>query len=266
MTRRVSSGFTLMELAVVLMIVGLLLGGLLIPLSAQRDVEGIRNTEKALTDIREALIGFAVINGRLPCPAQATIAYNAANAGVESTTGSGTSLTCACAATSSPGAAQIGATPCSVSNATDSVSGVLPWATLGLLETDSWGNRYAYHVNTFFARGVGQTTFGCTPITNPVNAAFAICESGSIGIYTAANKTIALASQVPAVVVSHGKNGMGAYTQQGTQLTAATAGSDEAENSNADASFVSNTVIDDRLAWIPLGILMNRMIGAGKLP
>lgn len=260
------SGFTIMELAIVLVIVALLLGGLLLPLSSQQDLQGRQATEKALTDIREALIGFAVINGRLPCPAQADIAYTAANAGLEATTGSGATLSCACVAASSPGVAQIGATPCSVSAATDTVGGVLPWASLGLLETDAMGNRYTYHVNTFFARGVGQTTFGCTPSTTPANAAFAICTPGSIGIYTAANKTIALASQVPAIVVSHGKSALGAYTPQGTQLTPATAGSDQAENSNGDASFVSNTFIDDQLAWLPLGILMNRLIGAAKLP
>lgn len=61
-------GFILMELTVVLVIVALLLGGLLIPLSAQRDGEAIRGTEKYLADIRDALLGFAVANGRLPCP------------------------------------------------------------------------------------------------------------------------------------------------------------------------------------------------------
>jgi prepilin-type N-terminal cleavage/methylation domain-containing protein len=76
-----SSGFTLVELAMVLFIVSLLIGGLLMPLSAQNEVRGRQETDRALANIREALIGFAAINGRLPCPADRTIASGVANAG-----------------------------------------------------------------------------------------------------------------------------------------------------------------------------------------
>src|SRR5574340_426127 len=68
MNRARSSGFTLTELAIVLVIVALLLGGLLVPLTAQVEQRRFRETQKALGEIREALLGFAVVNGRLPCP------------------------------------------------------------------------------------------------------------------------------------------------------------------------------------------------------
>ena len=55
-------GFTLTELAVVMVIVAVLMGGLLIPLSAQRDAQAFRETQAQLDEIREALIGFAVVN------------------------------------------------------------------------------------------------------------------------------------------------------------------------------------------------------------
>lgn len=259
-----------MELAVVLVIVALLLGGLLVPFGTQRDVEMMRATEKSLIDIREALIGFATINGRLPCPAQATIASGSTNAGIEATTGTGASLTCACAATSSPGVATIGSVPCAASVYTDSVEGVLPWATLGLLETDGWRNRYTYHVSTFYARGIdsAQVLFGgsCVPTTAPTYAAFAICTPGAITLNTAASGGTALASTVPAVVVSHGGNAFGAYTTVGTKVDSSTASADEAANVDGNSVFVSNTTMDDRLIWIPSTQLMNRMITAGKLP
>jgi len=263
-------GFSLMELAVVLVIVALLLGGLLVPFGSQRDIEMMRATEKSLVEIRESLIGFAAINGRLPCPAQGTIVSGIANAGVEATTGSGASLTCACAATSSPGVATIGATACANALSTDSVEGVLPWATLGLLETDAWRNRYTYHVSSFFARGVDSTQilFGasCTPTTTPTYAAFALCTPGAITVNTAASGGTILASNVPAIVVSHGGSPLGAYTTSGTKLSSAGAGADEAANVDGTSTFVSNTNIDDRLIWIPKTQLMNRMITAGKLP
>ncbi|MCX7173914.1 MAG: prepilin-type cleavage/methylation domain-containing protein [Proteobacteria bacterium] len=283
-----SFGFSLMELAVVLVIVALLLGGLLVPLGTQRDVEFMRATEKSLADIREALIGFAAVNGRLPCPAQATIASGAANAGIEATMVSSGITYCACAAAASTGVAAIGTTACVAPAAQasgDTVGGVLPWATLGLLETDAWGNRYTYRVSNLFARGINsaETLFGtgCTPSTSPViHAAFALCSPtnpatptapaavSGIKVLTAtvANGGVTLADWLPAIVISHGGNGLGAYTTLGTQLTAAAAGTEEAENSDGDATFVSNTTIDDRLIWIPTSQLMNRMITAGKLP
>ncbi len=61
-------GFTLIEMAVVLVIVGLLLGGMLVPLATQMETDRRKETTATLESIREALIGFAVINGRLPCP------------------------------------------------------------------------------------------------------------------------------------------------------------------------------------------------------
>jgi len=260
-------GFSLMELAVVLVIVALLLGGLLVPFGTQRDVEFMRATEKSLGEIREALIGFAAINGRLPCPAQGTIASN---------NSLGNPITyCACSAAATTGVATFGSgiaciTPLANQLSSDSVGGVLPWATLGLLETDAWGNRYTYQVSNMFARGVNpvETLFGasCTPTATPTNAAFALCTPGAIGLLTAASGGTTLAATVPAIVVSHGGNALGAYNKTGTKLTSATAGTDEAENSNGDATFVSNTIIDDRLIWIAAPQLMSRMMTAGKLP
>lgn len=270
-------GFTLMELTVVLVIVGLLLGGLLVPLSAQRDVDLTKATDKSLADIREALMGFAVINGRLPCPADQSIASGVAHAGEEATAGSGVTLSCNCTSASSTlvsGVAKYGASGTAACKATvantDSVGGVLPWATLGLLETDAWGNRYTYAVSTFFGRGIDSTQlFGCPsgPATAPASAAFALCTPGSISILGAAGGTaLNTAGTVPAVVVSHGMTGRGAYTALGLQVGTTGAGADETENFNGDATFVSNAVIDDRLIWIPATQLMNRMIAAGKLP
>ena len=55
----------------VLFIVALLLGGLLPTLSSQVDQRHVTETRKQLDEIQQALIGFAVANGRLPCPAVA---------------------------------------------------------------------------------------------------------------------------------------------------------------------------------------------------
>ncbi|HBR96278.1 MAG TPA: prepilin-type cleavage/methylation domain-containing protein [Gammaproteobacteria bacterium] len=62
-------GFSLVELAVVLVVVGLLLGMILKPLGAGFDQSKRRQASLQLTHVRDAVVGFAVAHGRLPCPA-----------------------------------------------------------------------------------------------------------------------------------------------------------------------------------------------------
>lgn len=248
------SGFTLTELAIVLFIIALLIGGLLIPLTAQQDIRATTESQANLTNIRDALLGFAIANGRLPCPAPASTPTGTAGAGLEATIGSGSTLACT------------------------TVAGVLPWSTLGLNETDSWNNRYSYRVTLEFARGAtGQTSFtgtSCPPPSNPQYAAFALCSLGDMTVISAAGGST-VSSNVPAIVISHGKNGNGAFTSAGTQL--ATGGDvDEIDNqltgggtTTANTTFVSKTptpTFDDMVIWISLPVLLNRMVTAGKLP
>jgi prepilin-type N-terminal cleavage/methylation domain-containing protein len=103
------NGFTLTELTIVLVIVALLIGGLMMPLSAQRDIQNINETRISLAEIKEALLGFAVINGRLPCPSTTTDPASV-NYGIED-------ATC------------------------NNIEGYLPWKSLGVSEIDPWGSR-----------------------------------------------------------------------------------------------------------------------------
>lgn len=262
--RRYSTGFSLAEMAVVLVIIAVMLGGLLVPLNAQRNVTARRDTSRAMDNIREALLGYAVVNGRLPCPATANIASGSANAGSEAYDKTGG--TCLC----DVGGSLI-ATANGVACTGDTVSGVLPWATLGLPESDGWNNRYTYLVTTLYARSAGgQSTLNCdsvAPAAPPANAAFALCTRGLASIQSSSASgwvPLTTANEVPAVVVSHGDNGLGAWSSNGSQNTLPVG--DELENANADAIFVSNSSIDDIVIWISRPILMSRMIAAGKLP
>ncbi len=127
MNKLYKSGFTLVELAIVLVIVGLLISAFLTPLAAQ--LEQSRNAEvrRDLLEIKEALIGFAVINGQLPCP---------------DTDGNGTDDGCA------------------NTNATSASGGNVPWSTLDTKQLDPWGRRYQYQVNNAFSTTFLLTTTG----------------------------------------------------------------------------------------------------------
>jgi len=242
-------GFTLLELAIVMFVVALLLGGMLMPLSAQQDIRYVAETQKTLSNIQDALTGFAAANGRLPCPAPATQPNGSATAGLEPT--------------------PIASSGCAT------VAGVLPWATLGVSETDAWGRRFTYRVTQEFTRTPPQTTFNgsnCPPLTQ--NTGFALCSMGDMNVYATGGGS-SVARNIPVMVISHGKNGNGAYTQDGTQLPV---GSDSDENDNqlttsgtgtANTDFISKiptSSFDDLVIWLSPNILANRMVSAGKLP
>lgn len=135
--------------------------------------------------------------------------------------------------------------------------GMLPWADLGLGNQDAWNNRFHYRVDPGFsnrATGMTLTTVGTLKV----------CEQ------TACSST--LATTLPAVVLSHGKNGYGAVNSNNAANSAPTE-ADEIENTNADTKFISHTPtpaganeFDDLVIWLSPNILYNRMIAAGRLP
>lgn len=125
-SRRHSRGFSLVEMAVALLIVGLVLGGLLGTVGTLEKRQRSAGTEAQLEEIHDALVAFAVANRRLPCPASPATPDTVAGAGLEN------------APT---------ATGC-----TGGASGVVPWATLGLPASDAWGRRFTYRVSAGFSR------------------------------------------------------------------------------------------------------------------
>lgn len=220
-------GFTLTEMAVVLVIVALLIGGMILPLSAQMDMRADAETQKLLSEVGEALYGFAASHpasdGKpyLPCP---------------DTDDDGTENRAA-----SPGACT-------------SQEGRIPWSTLGLGQADAWNNRLRYRVTAAFSNSA--TGFQLSGS----NGTLRICTD-----YTCGTR---LATGIPAVILSHGKNGAGAFNPAGGTNSAPT-DADELENADTDDDFVSKVhtaTFDDSVAWISPNILFNRMIAAGRLP
>lgn len=256
---RLQPGFSLVELAIVMLIVSILLAGVLMPLSIQREVRSYTDTKKTMDDIREALIGFALANGRLPCPAVPTDKAGDATLGVER-------ATC-------PAAGNMNV-------------GVIPWVTLNVPETDEWGGRFTYRVTSAFADAPPSSST-CTPAAVSQYSSFRLCDSGDMKIRSraTAKATYDLTNfAVPAVFISHGKNGKGAYRTDGGQIAPAPSGTDEYTNATPSTSFFSREIqeqsascsdtggatpmceFDDLVAFVPLTTLMNRMILSQKLP
>ncbi|HET7200354.1 MAG TPA: prepilin-type N-terminal cleavage/methylation domain-containing protein [Burkholderiales bacterium] len=282
-----NKGFSLIELAVALAIIALLIAGALLPLSTQIDVRNTADTRRSLDSVREAIIGFAQANGRLPCPADGTIPAGGTDA-----------------AGRPAGAEQLTPTtlpPPSTAACTNSF-GVVPWTTLGVPETDSWSRRFSYWVSPIFADGIGlgttQNTFPaaqnppCTaPVPAPTQSSFALCSQGSFTVNNRNEGThapTAIGLALPAVIISHGKNGRGAYTPSGAILPAPV-GADELANATHtgapggvttfysrpptqaaspcnDGAGPAFCEFDDIVVMITSNALIARMVAAGKLP
>lgn len=233
--RWVAGGFTLIELALAFFIIGLVLGGILYPLSAQVAQRQATESQQQLEEIRDALVGFAAANGYLPCP---------------DTTGNGSE--------------NVTAGACTTIGGNGIAHGNLPWVTLGLGHSDIWGNRFRYAVEAAFAQRSPSTPFTLSTSTNDIR----VCP-------TAATCASALTTTAVAVILSHGANGFGGTRSvTGTANPAATS-ADEVENTDGDRDFVQRPVytgsvtaseFDDFIIWLSRHTLVNQMIAAGKLP
>ncbi|MHB8915665.1 MAG: type II secretion system protein [Thiobacillus sp.] len=239
-------GFSLIELAIVLVIVTLLVGGLAMPLSAQIQARRIAETRADMDVINDALIGYAMshtfahssgaIRHFLPCPD-----VGAGAPGVETPRNP---LTGQCA----------------------SERGMLPWRTLGVKGQDALGNRYTYGVTAAFSNNLEG--FASTPTSS--------ATSGTLNVFPDAScSSPSVAAGVPVVVVSHGPNGRGATNVNGGTPLAATDLSD-AERHNLVASsptapcdlrsFISTTpsdTFDDLVIWLSAEALFNRVCPDG---
>lgn len=230
-----AKGFTLTELAIVLVIVSLLAGGLIMSLSSQYDLQAQKDTQKLLGDATDALVGFAAshtaVEGLpyLPCPDKTTaVGVGTPNDGQEDRDAAGACVT---------------------------DNGNLPWLTLGLPANDAWNDHIRYAVTSVFANKI--TGFGLEPPNN----------KGTLRVCPDSACAAPLATELPFVLVSHGKNGLGAINSSGLPNAAP---SDPEELENLDVStFISHppgVSFDDYVVWLSPNILFNRMIAANKLP
>jgi len=241
-------GFTLTELAVVFTVISLLLAAAMYTLSAQTDQRNNEETRRRLEAARELLLGFAVANGRLPCPATTS------------------------------GAEAITTPP----NCDATYGGFLPAQAIGfqIVDTggfalDAWGNRIRYAVAStaptcavaptaapHFTNAIALRTNGISCQPNDL----VVCQSASGITATSCGTAASVTNQttLAALVFSTGKNGATGST-----------GIDEAANLNGDRVFVwhtptpvgaANGAFDDQMAWIPVGELYGKLIAAGLLP
>ena len=272
---RCGTGFSMIELAVALVVIAILLGSILVPLNTQVESRNYDETQRILERAREALLGFAAATGRFPCPAR------------RMSTGDESFF--------SPGGLPTNGLCHSDVSGPNVYAGFLPAATLGITPVDAqgyavdaWGlspfNRVRYAVSRQTVNGIlNPFTTLPNPPTNTqgmraagmANIAGApllhVCASGT-GVVAGNNCGTAATLTTNAIVViwSAGPN---AATTGGVST-------DEAENprieppgGSMDRIFVSKTrsagtagEFDDSVTWIGSATVFNRLIQAGQLP
>jgi len=257
-------GFTLIEITMVLFILGLLMASFLDPLAVRVEQEERNKTQIQLDVIEEILYGYVLQNHALPCP---DCSDNITN-------------DCNIVDTNDPNDINDGEEDI-LANTCATEVGNLPWATLGVKGTDEWDNEFTYRVDDLFADATDGTLYNagppvvqedCENISATQNVSFSLCSDGDIEIFSSDDAVIAalvpnpndpgdVATDIPAVVVSHGKN------------WATAASDDEVQNTDTNIYYVDKSYsqedgeeYDDLMIWISPHILRTMTVKAGILP
>jgi len=181
---RATAGFSLIEIAIVLAVIGILLSGGLLAISPIVQQSKITETKARIARVETAIQAYVIANGCLPCPAagnsDSTINANAGRAEV----GGGPNLV-VCA------------------GGCDLTQGVVPWQNLGLSEadvTDAYGNRLTYAARSLLcASGTGMLRTG---------------SSYPAGDITVNNAAGAVTDEAAYVILSHGPDGANAFAAE----------------------------------------------------
>ncbi len=239
---RVDAGFTLVEIAMVMVIISIVFAGALAGFRGFRDSAIYSQTDNYLKESQISLFSFALSQGYLPCP-------DTNNDGEQNTE------------------LLAGGDTCTAS------SGTLPWRALGLEPLPPWDVPVLYAINT---QVVAATCSGAAEsvcfFENEQAPAFDLKTPPVAGNDGNGNLTITdssgavIADNVVALIASAGKNA------RQTAADCAAASADESENCDGDADFVMDTTrtneadfFDDQLIWIHANTLKGQMRDAGIL-
>jgi len=239
-------GFSLMEMAVVLMILGTLMSGVLVAVSQTTENNRRTNALVQLRQIEEALYGFAQTHGRLPCPAS-----DSSN-GIEVTDGG---FGCAI------------------------WYGFVPASTLALygsinaekLLLDAWGNPFRYAVGEFSHSGnyVFTSQVNLRSFYNASGAGITNANMLRICNNSTCEPDEIISDTIPALILSMGAD-WATCTSANEIANSCEFTSANGYSLPADKDFVkrdyAEDLFDDQLIWLSPYVLFNKLITAGKLP
>lgn len=201
-------GFTLVEMTIVVVLMGILMTLGMAVFDAQLSNAASSGTRKNQEILKDALIAYLRDNKRLPCPETSALG-GMAPTGQETRQSAGDPTT-SCA----------------------SFWGTVPYTTLGLtrdIAIDGFGNLFTYFVSS--AQSTAEPDWTLTQKSGlPFVPGFSVGNPGRFGITDNGVATTLSANLAVVAVVSHGQNGLGAYTIKGTRNEMPAWGTEERTN------------------------------------
>ncbi len=210
------SGFSLLEMSIVLLIIAIVAGGGAVMLSASVEKRQYDETNEKMRVIQKALLDYRRAFNRLPCPGDLTLASTNAEFGLEA--GKTTNTVESCAG-DSPAANY---TSTFFTTANDIDVGALPVRTLGLPDDymfDGWGRRFTYAVDNRFT---------VVDAFNNID----VSEATEVRIMVLSASIATKTTSAAYVLLSHGETGQGAYSREGDRIYVGIAGATDGINCN----------------------------------
>jgi prepilin-type N-terminal cleavage/methylation domain-containing protein len=230
--KRPLAGFSLLELAIAMVVLSLMMGWLMTPLRVHNSLQHYQQTEQQLQMAQQALLGHAIIHHYLPCPDTDNPPDGWENLRSD--------LSCA------------------------NEEGLLPWMQLGLVATDAWGRYFRYRADNTFsqhaqwfsvtaAEGVSEIQVmgdSGAVSSNPSRPAAIVLSHGENGLGGIQSVSGGVSHAMAAPVHADEQE-----NADGDLLFV-----DKARQENGDAVF------DDRLLMLSPKVLIQQMVQAQRLP
>jgi prepilin-type N-terminal cleavage/methylation domain-containing protein len=219
-------GYTLIELAVVIIILGLLIAPAFGLYGLYMKNQRNQQTESAMQSAQNAIGGFRSLYGRYPCPAPANAVPGSAEYGYED-----------CTATA-PGVTTATSANVALANR-DVLIGSLPFRQLNMQEPDSidgYGTRLSYAVTRSLT---DSATF------DTQNGGISVVDINDSSLVTPPDSA-------HFIIISAGPSDVGARTREGVQTEPCPGAGPEAENCNGDSVFRVSSLradFDDQVAY-----------------
>lgn len=198
-------GFTLVEMAIVVLLMGMLLTLGISALDIQLNNAALSATKRKQEVIKDALVAYLRDYKRLPCPEVTAFGGNAPTGAEGRQTAGNPATLC------------------------QAYWGTVPYAALGLprdMAMDGYDNFFTYFVSN--AQATSEPDWTLTQTTGVPG--FSVGNAGRYAITENGTPTTLSVNLAAAVIVSHGKNGAGAFTIKGTRNDQPASGSDERLN------------------------------------
>lgn len=233
MMQRSQLGFSLIEMAMVVSILGVMVAGALTISKSNVEQKAALNTARSMDVLEDALQKYLEYYGRYPCPASPSAAESSAVFGVETN--------CSSSVTSPSNTWEAGTGVNTIRG------GVVPVRTLGIPDRymyDEWGSRVGFVVVKALATTLADYSGYTTALTTGVIQVTDVNGNQVVG--SNANNVVAY------LLVSYGKDKKGAYARKinatnSPDIACGTTAKDS-ENCDGDTSFIDSIPKDSQVA------------------